>query len=574
MPTLTRPSMLGLPERRRTPGDRLLSLCAPKAVNRYQGDFHAFLTELVWTRDEARAGLVRKFPNYPYLKDICDALIERDLLFVEKSRRVLASWVMCAFDIWICAGGVDPRWVNAEGQKVLLLSQRNRKILLAALKQKGEQSSEWFLHERIGAILEESEKRGLREAWPEFPHWESVADKITFLETNCYIAAVPEGADKLRGAGSTVVHAEEVAFWPHARASITAALPVLQGGGHMCCITTAQVATYAAEIVKRKNEGKQIWREGQVLPLTLTPEGWYVLRIHHSAVPHYNLAEAKRGFTTEQDIRREIEIDWSASAGVQCYPQFRRDDHVAVEAIPFNPKAALYCGWDFGGCPAFVVTQMNTHGQWLILSAVAPLEGQSISTYEFGEMVADHLMQEYVIPAGLEDLTDLRLLHFGDPAGSQKAIHGATTKASQARSHFEIIRDGVDVHIGYDENGKKVTEEMPGWGWHISAGAIDIPARMNAVVARLKLSLNTGVPALVVDPRCEVIVDGFNGGYHYPVRADGRTEYDPEKNWYSHAFNAVEYIATRLFRKPKKTDEERAPRREQRSGSASRVVRG
>jgi hypothetical protein len=565
--------LLGAPKPQ-TKAERLVAAVRKKKAeveaSVYQRDFHKFLTELVWTRDEARAGVVRKFPDYPYLKDICDALIERDLLLMEKSRRVLASWVVCAFDIWVCAGGQDPRWVNSDGENVLMLSQRNRKVLVAALKQEGEQSSEWFLHERIKAILEESEAHGLREAWPSFPQWTAVSDKILFRETNSYIAAVPEGPDKLRGAGTTFIHAEEVAFWPHAKASITAALPVLQGGGHICGVTTAQVNSFAAEIVKKKSEGQAIWRDGQILPLTLTTDGWYVLRIHYSAVPHYNIDEARRGFTTEQDRRRELEIDWSASSGVQVYPQFDRDRHVAAKPIPFDPRQPLYCGWDFGGCPAFVVTQLNSHGQWLILSAVAPAEGQSISTYEFGQMVADHLQHEYVLPAGLEGLEDLRLLHFGDPAGGQRAIHGATTRASQARSHFEIIRDGVDVHLGRDERGEEVVDSLPGWGWYIAPGAVDLPTRMNAVVARLKLSLNNGAPAIVVDPRCEVIVDGFNGGYHYPVRADGRVEYDPAKTYHSHAMNALEYVGTRLFRQaPKETDED-APRHEVRSRAAGR----
>lgn len=569
-PTAGLAALLGTtPGPRESDATRMARALKARQPNVYQRNFHKFLTELVWSRDEAKAGLVRKFPDYPYLKDLCDALIERDLLFIEKSRRVLASWVMCAFDIWICAGGQDPRWVNKQGERVLMLSSRNRKVLLAALKQKGEQGSEWFLHERVKAILEESEAHGLRDAWPEFPRWQATADRIEFLETNSYIAAVPEGADKMRGAGSTVVHAEEVAFWPHAKGSITAALPVLHGGGHMVCITTAQVNSFAAEIVKTKGEGKPIWREGQVLPLTLTPESWYVLRIHHSAVPHYDLEDAKRGFTTEQDIRREIEIDWSASSGVQVYPQFGREHHVATEPIRWEPKMPLYCGWDFGGCPAFVVTTLNGYGQWLILSAVAPAEGLSLGTYEFGQMAADHLLHEYALPHDLE-LEDLKTLHFGDPAGAQRPVHGASTKASQVQSHFEVIRDGIDVHLGYDERGRPITERSPGWGWFIRPGAVDLPTRMEAVRARLKLTLDHGLPALLVDPRCEVIVDGFNGGYHYPIRADGRVEYDPEKNWHSHSMNACEYIATNLFKKPRAKDEPKTPPRERRSRASSR----
>lgn len=518
--------------------------------NRFQQSFHAFLTELVWSRDEARAGLVRKFPNYPYLKDLCDALIERDLLLIEKSRRVLASWVVCAFDIWLCAGGQDPRWVNSEGQRVLLLSTRNRKVLLAALKQEGEQSSEWFLQERVKAILEESEARGLREAWPQFPTWTAKSDRITFHETNCYIAAVPEGQDKLRGAGSTFIHAEEVAFWPHAKPSITAALPVLQGGGHLCGVTTAQVSSFAAEIVKGKEEGEVVYRPGQVLPLTRTKTGWHVLTIHYSAVPHYDFKDASRGFTSDEDIRRELEIDWTASSGKRVYSQFDRRFHVAIEPLPFDPKQTLYCGLDMPGTPAFVPTQLNAYGQWLIYPSLSPSEDETIGVYEFGEMMADLLQREYAMPYGL-DLEDLKVVIIGDPAGAAAPPRTGQSPKEQ-RACWDILRRGEELEIGTDEHGRRITERKPGWGWRIVPGAVDLATREAAVRARLATILADGHAALVVDPRATVVQEAFLGGHHYKQRADGRYELDAFKGYHSHTANACEYACTRLFAKPKR----------------------
>src|SRR4051812_32411645 len=52
---------------------RLQELAQPAPA--YSTDFHRFLTERVWTKDEAMGGRVRRFPTYPYLKDLCDDLI-------------------------------------------------------------------------------------------------------------------------------------------------------------------------------------------------------------------------------------------------------------------------------------------------------------------------------------------------------------------------------------------------------------------------------------------------------------------------------------------------------------------
>jgi hypothetical protein len=61
-----------------------------------------------------------------------------------------------------------------------------------------------------------------------------------------------------------------------------------------------------------------------------------------------------------------------------------------------------------------------------------------------------------------------------------------------------------------------------------------------------------GIPALIVnmEPMGRTIIEGFRGGYHFKQRDEGRYELDPEKNWYSHTMNCVEYLATRLDAQP------------------------
>src|SRR5213079_3385439 len=112
-------------DRLRILGNRARELKDP-AANRYRNDFHAFLTECVWTKDEA-AGRVAPMPSYPFLKDLCDDLVTEKKLLVEKSRRVLASWTVCAFDVWVASGGRDPRWetlMSGDGHRLVWLSAR------------------------------------------------------------------------------------------------------------------------------------------------------------------------------------------------------------------------------------------------------------------------------------------------------------------------------------------------------------------------------------------------------------------------------------------------------------------
>jgi hypothetical protein len=232
-------------------------LTAPPPKNLYQSNFHTFLTTLCYTKDEAAGGQVAKMPDYPYFPDLCDALVECHPLLIEKARRVLASWVVCAFDLWLVGGGQDPRW------PALMKSTDNRKVVVASQKLEGEAGSAWFISDRIKFIYDEFEARGFREKyWPEFPkiEWKFGLARAT---NGGIISAIAQGADQARGIGATFVHVEELASWQMARESINVMLPTLRGkqegeGGRLCAITTARSGCYAADIVQERLSNRKV----------------------------------------------------------------------------------------------------------------------------------------------------------------------------------------------------------------------------------------------------------------------------------------------------------------------------
>jgi len=207
----------------------------------WQTNFRAFLRDWVWTQDEARGGLVARLPEDPYLDEVCDTLMERSLLMVEKSRRVRASWIVSALNLWVAAGGQDPRWPS------LMLSTHNRQVVLAARKLKDLQGSAWFLRERVKFLYDQAVARGIQEHWPEFPTCEWTYSEARG-SNGARINAVPSGSDQLRGPGATVIHCEEAAFWPRAKSTIAGMLPIVLGGGHVVLVTTAQGGTHAQDI--------------------------------------------------------------------------------------------------------------------------------------------------------------------------------------------------------------------------------------------------------------------------------------------------------------------------------------
>lgn len=247
-----------IPEREREPSldeqillleERLFTLDNPPPANPYQADFFEFMTHCCWTADEARGGRVARMPGHPFLREMADALLVCPRLFMEKSRRVLASWTVCCFDVWLAAGGQDPRWPE------LMLGAGNRQIFVVGQKF---ESTAWFLKRRIKFICDRFEELGGRALWPDFPTWDWKEGEGE-ASNGSLITAVGQGADQLRGAGATFVHVEEVAFLEKAQQTIEGSLPVIKGGGHFCCVTTPNAASYA----KRLRDGKLMnagWR--------------------------------------------------------------------------------------------------------------------------------------------------------------------------------------------------------------------------------------------------------------------------------------------------------------------------
>lgn len=310
--------------------------------------------------------------------------------------------------------------------------------------------------------------------------------------------------------------------------------------------------------------------QGRVLPLWQTADSWWVLQIHGpSAVPDYDDAFFRRSMT-DNDYRREVGLDWHATSGKRVYPEFGRELHVAKEPLEFDPDLPLHCGWDMPGTPAFAVTQVNAWGQWCLLSSLSPKEGISIGVYDFAQMAADHLYTKYAQPYGLE-LEELQLVHVGDPAG-WRPMPRAGESPQEARSCFEIVKRGVKVYLGKDEDGEAVYEERPGWGWDVIPGAVGITDRLEAVRARLRRLTADGLPALIVNPEPDgkIFIEAFLGGYAYKARADGRYEHDPEKNFYSHSMDAASYVCTRLDALPPRKDDDWTPKREPWRSQASR----
>lgn len=265
----------------------------------------------------------------------------------------------------------------------------------------------------------------------------------------------------------------------------------------------------------------------------ITSDGISVAKVHYSADPVKATPEWKDnalvgvpGGEKSNSWRKEMEIDFSIFGGKAVYPTFKRAWHVSnvpllkyvIEGIKHR-NGLIISGWDNTGLsPASVSTYINSIGQWMIFKEFC---GNDIGIEDFGDAVKMWWGQE--LPA------KTRFRHIGDPAGRIRDSRKGTPAKYLAEHCGIFIEDGIQT----------------------------FKIRRECIEQRLNKTVVGGEPALLIDPGCTTLIMGFEGGYCYPeIGNTGFYKTEPEKNFYSHIHDSLQYPATILWGPKEQTSDD------------------
>lgn len=189
------------------------------------------------------------------------------------------------------------------------------------------------------------------------------------------------------------------------------------------------------------------------------------------------------------------------------------NDNLHTKEIQPLQGVPLKIGLDFGLTPAAVITQNDARGRLLVLDELC---GEDMGIRQFLEdVLIPHLMDVY--PAHWAKKDDM-IVFIADPAGEQKA-------QTDERSCFQEVR------------AKKLK---------IRAAKTNAWLPRRGAVAWFLSKLTAGQPMLLLDPCCNVLRKGFNGGYKYrriQVTGEERFTEEPVKNRFSHPHDGLQYVA-------------------------------
>jgi len=214
--------------------------------------FEDHLGSRLMTKDEHDAEPIKPFPDIPYLRVLLDALLvsgklikpeearyalesgidlsyltelfNRSILCIEKSRHVLATWLMCAFWLW----------------RAKFISHR---LLIVQSKREEDAANLVFNKEpQVGRIsfMESKLPKHLRSV--SFPKGGSYGH--LFFPNGSHVWAIPEGGDIIRSNNPSGIFSDESAFQPQFGSSYSAALASIKGGGQLICVSSAEVGEF------------------------------------------------------------------------------------------------------------------------------------------------------------------------------------------------------------------------------------------------------------------------------------------------------------------------------------------
>lgn len=163
--------------------------------------------------------------RYGYDKEFLEFIYDAGMVFIEKSRQVLATWIICTYIMW------RARFLPHQ----LILVQSKREDDAANLVFTAEAGLA-----RI-SFMEWSLPRWLQEI--KFPKGSKFAHLI--YPNGSHIWGIPEGSDIIRSNTVTVLFGDECGFQPEFGHAYTAALPSIKGGGQGIFISSAEPSEFA-----------------------------------------------------------------------------------------------------------------------------------------------------------------------------------------------------------------------------------------------------------------------------------------------------------------------------------------
>jgi hypothetical protein len=455
----------------------------------------------VWTNDpHDKDARIKQFPMYKgYFKPILETILRDKVVVIVKSRQMLISWLLSGFNLWVARFfPYSEGYVQCYNETVV----------------------EYFVNTRMRIIEQHLPK------WQRLPNAKFTTGYLDMPDNGSFIEGLPAGSEKARGRVPSVFTADEMASWEKGMDSVGAILPQIAGDSYFVIPSTP----------KGKNHfHKMCHPEYSRLVETLYPipespmtkieryAGRTVIWLHYTADPDkrtadWKKAEKERLEMSDELWEQEYELNFDVTGNPKLYPGYEPLIHEAD--VKYNAFRPIIRGWDFGyERPACAMWQKNEFDQVVVLDA---LMGDHVSIEDFAEMVIGFCKNAY--PAGTHEgrSVPIKYRDYCDIAGKQDKDTGNTIK---------VLRT-YGIHPRYQYSH---------------------PAERTILIANRLRMRSDGKPGILVNRHCQLMVQGFRGGFSCKPDLLGKATGVPFKDkYYEHPNDAFGYSIEGELGSPRK----------------------
>lgn len=373
----------------------------------------------------------------------------------------------------------------------------------------------WGIHQTMffrGALIpivskggRESREIGNRAKfiWRNLPEWLRLEMKpneqygeLNFPSMDSKIICLPSTPDIGRTFSAGGIILDEAAFLPYGSEIMGALAPIIDTKGWFIGVSTPN---------GKDSLFHPLWHEEN-------PE-IHKLTLHWSDRPdrdeNWKKVARRAPGMTPQKWAREQEHSFATPAGKPVYQNFS-----AKQMIPcfegWNKVLTVIRGWDRGfHCPATVWTFLNGADQWAVAKA--------------------HMGDDITRDAYIKFIVEKSHIWFPEADFIDWVPSDCALTESDGQSWVKVMKK----HGIYPKIGK--------------AGRDEVSRRVDAVRQKINMRQD-GKYGLIVDPSCDLLIEGLAGGYHYPEVIDKPQDERPVKDgYYDHLQNALEVIADNHF---------------------------
>jgi len=353
-----------------------------------------FMTKFVYTMERKEG--IRKYPDYPYLRDLIEDLRNERLVVLLKSRQMLITWTVMAFLLWDC--------IFSSSSDNLVISKREDEAIDLLYRAK-------FIFNNL----------------PDYMRVSVGYNNVNLLEFKVQrsrIISLPSSPDIGRSYSPKKVFWDEMAFTPQSDRVFQSLQPSLDGGGSFIGVSSPNgIYTKHADLYMNYKEA-----------------GFKKIDIHYSMHPLKDerwLREAKKGMSVER-WKQEHELCMETS-GRRVYERFTERQHVVD--WEYNPALPVYRAIDFGYRTPVVLWIQVTANDEVIVFYEWIGENNTI-----GEMYEQIKECDRII--GIDE--DVVEITYCDPAGKAVTDKGISSVDYLEEKGIKIDYRESSIHAGID----------------------------------------------------------------------------------------------------------------------------